>query len=68
MATFRSKEDSVKDQVPLHRLQERIGAFGAMLHMITNRTDAESWILGKLQVSFLKLVSIFSPLPNKTQH
>ncbi|PUU79853.1 hypothetical protein B9Z19DRAFT_1063928 [Tuber borchii] len=38
MATFRSKEDSAKDQVPLHRFQERIGAFRAMIHMIANRS------------------------------
>jgi len=60
MTTFRSKEDSANDQVPLHRLQERVGALLAMLHMIANRTDSESWTLLKLQVSLCKLVSLSS--------
>ncbi|KAG0128938.1 hypothetical protein HOY82DRAFT_621333, partial [Tuber indicum] len=55
MATFRSKEDSAKDQVPLHRFQERIGAFRAMIHMIANRMNLELWALGKLQASLCKL-------------
>ena len=62
MATFRSKEDNARDQVPLHRFQERIGAFRATIHMIANRTDLELRILGKLQTSLHKLVSLFSPL------
>ena len=61
MATFRSKEDSAKDQVPLHRFQERIGAFRAMIHMIANRMELELWTLGKLQTSLYNLVSLFSP-------
>ena len=61
MATFRSKEDSAKDQVPLHRFQERIGAFRAMIHMIANRTESELLALGKFQASLGKLVSPFSP-------
>ena len=60
MATFRSKEDSAKDQVPLHYLQECIGAFGAMIHMIANRMDLELYTLRKLQASLCKLVSPFS--------
>ena len=64
MAIFRSKEESVKDQVPLHHLQECIGAYHAMLHMIANRMDAESWTLGKFQASFLTLVST-TPPPGK---
>ena len=59
MATFRSKEDGARDQVPLHRFQERIGAFRAMVHMIANRTNSELWILEGLQRSLCKLVSIF---------
>ncbi|PUU82948.1 hypothetical protein B9Z19DRAFT_253989 [Tuber borchii] len=55
MATFRSKEESAKNQVPLHRFQERIGAFRAMIHMIANRMDSELWPLGKLQASLCKL-------------
>ncbi|PUU82964.1 hypothetical protein B9Z19DRAFT_1105475 [Tuber borchii] len=55
MATFRSKEDSAKDHVPIHRFQERIGAFRAMIQMISNRMDSESWTLGKLQVALCKL-------------
>jgi len=62
MATFRSKEDSAKDQVPLHHFQERAGAFRAMVHMIANRTDSGSWTLARLQDSLCKLVSVFSPL------
>jgi len=64
MATFRSKEDSAKNQVPLDNHQERIGAFRAMIHMIANRMDGESWIFEKLQAYLCKLVSIFSPLAN----
>ncbi|PUU82961.1 hypothetical protein B9Z19DRAFT_1061393 [Tuber borchii] len=55
MAAFRSKEDSVKDQVPLNRFQERIGAFHAMIEMVSNRMDSELWALGKLQASLCKL-------------
>ncbi|PUU82942.1 hypothetical protein B9Z19DRAFT_965966 [Tuber borchii] len=55
MATFRSKEDSAKDQVPFHLFQERIGAFHAMIHLIANRMELESWALGKLQASLCKL-------------
>ncbi|CAZ79523.1 unnamed protein product [Tuber melanosporum] len=55
MATFRSKEDSVRDRVPLHRFQERVGAFRAMIHMIANRMDLELWTLGKLQASLCKV-------------
>ncbi|RPB03055.1 hypothetical protein L873DRAFT_1841387 [Choiromyces venosus 120613-1] len=57
MATFRSKEDKTKDQVPLHRFQERIGAFRALVHMIANRTstDLESWVFGKLQTGLCEL-------------
>jgi len=65
MATFISKEDSAKDQVPLHHFQERIGTFHAMIQMITNRMDSELWILGKLQASLYKLVSPFSLLAKK---
>ena len=65
MATFRSKEDSARDQVPLHRFQERVGAFRAMIHMIANRTELELRILGKLQTSLHKLVSLFPFLPNE---
>ena len=61
MATFKSKEDSATGQVPLHRFQERIGAFRAVVHMIANRMDSELWTLRKLQVSLCKLVSLFSP-------
>ena len=60
MATFRSKEDSAIDQVPLYWLQEPIGAFCAMIHMIANNMDSELWTLGKLQASLCKLVSLFS--------
>ena len=60
MATFRSREDSDKNQVPLHHFQERIGAFRAMVHMIFNRTESELWILGELQDSLCKLVGLFS--------
>jgi len=62
MATFRSKEDSAKDQVPLHHLQERASTFHAMVHMIANRMDGESWIFEKLEASLCELVSLFSPL------
>ena len=65
MATFRSKEDSVKDQAPLHRFQERIGAICAMIHMVTNRMDSELWTLGKLQCSLCKLVSLPLLWPTK---
>jgi len=65
MAIFRSKEDSAKNQVPLHRLQERTGAFRTMVHMIANRMDGESWIFEKLQARLCKLVSLFSPLANE---
>ena len=60
MATFRSKEDSARDQVPLHRFQERVGAFRATIHMIANRTESELLALVKLQASLGKLVSSFS--------
>ena len=60
MATFRSKEDSARDQVPLHRFQERIGAFRATIHMIANRMELESRALGTLQASLCKLVSLLS--------
>ena len=62
MATFRSKEDSARGQVPLHRFQERIGAFRAVVHMIANRMDSELWTLGKLRDSLCQLVSLFSSL------
>jgi len=62
MATFRSKEDGAKNQVPLHHLQERAGAFHAMVHMIANPMGGESWIFEKLQAYLCKLVSLFSPL------
>ena len=65
MATFRSKEDSAKDQVPLHRFQERVGAFRATIHMIANRTELELRTLRKLQLSLCKLVSLSSPLANE---
>ncbi|PUU79838.1 hypothetical protein B9Z19DRAFT_788872 [Tuber borchii] len=55
MATFRSKEDSAKDQVPLHRFQERVGAFRSTIHMIANRMELESKTLGTLQASLCKL-------------
>ncbi|PUU79857.1 hypothetical protein B9Z19DRAFT_1124564 [Tuber borchii] len=55
MATFRSKEDSAKDEVPLHHFQERIGAFRSMIHMIANRMELELWTLGKLQASLYNL-------------
>ena len=61
MATFRSKEDSAKDQVPLHRFQERIGAFRATIHMIANRVGSELRTLERLQASLHELVSLFSP-------
>ena len=62
MATFRSKEDGAKNQVPLHRFQERVGAFRAVIHMIANRTEWEIWVSRKLQLSLCKIVSLFSPL------
>ena len=62
MATFRSKEDSARDQAPLHSFQERIGAFRAVVHMIVNRTGSELWTLGKLWDSLCKLVGLSSPL------
>ena len=68
MATFRSKEDSVKNQVLLHRFQERVGAFRAMIHMIANRTESELRILGKLQTFLHKLVSLSSPLAKRIQN
>ncbi|KAG0128935.1 hypothetical protein HOY82DRAFT_522130 [Tuber indicum] len=55
MAIFRSREDGAKDQVPLHRFQERIGAFRAMIHMIANRTNLELSTLEQLQASLCKL-------------
>ncbi|PUU80824.1 hypothetical protein B9Z19DRAFT_682159 [Tuber borchii] len=55
MATFRSKEDTAKDRAPLHRFQERIGAFRAMTHMIANCTELELRTLEKLQASLCKL-------------
>lgn len=55
MATFRSKEDSVRDQVPLHGFQERMGAFRAMTHMIANSMNSGLWVLGKLQASVYEL-------------
>ena len=67
MATFRSKEDSERGQVPLHRFQERVGAFRAMIHMISNRTGLELRTLRKLQVTLCKLVSLLSPLANRTR-
>ena len=67
MATFRSKEDSARDQVPLHRFQERVGAFRAMIHMIANRTELELRTLRRLQVTLCKLVSLFSPLANRAR-
>ena len=66
MATFRSKEDSAKDQAPLHRFQERVGAFRATVHMIANRMDSELWTLEKLQASLCKLVSLFPPRQNQS--
>ncbi|PUU82959.1 hypothetical protein B9Z19DRAFT_966094 [Tuber borchii] len=55
MATFRSKEDSAKDQIPLPCSQERIGAFRAMIHMIANRMNSELWALAKFQAFLCKL-------------
>ena len=63
MATFRSKEDSARDQVPLNRFQERIGAFRATVHMIANLTDSELWILEELRDLLGKIVRLFSLLP-----
>ena len=65
MATFRSREDSGRGQVPLHHFQERVGAFRAMIHIIANRTELELRTLGKFQASLHKLVSLFSPLANE---
>jgi len=58
MATFRSREDSARCQVPLRLFQERIGTFHAMVNMIANRVDSESRTLGKIQASLFKLVSL----------
>ncbi|PWW79097.1 hypothetical protein C7212DRAFT_153698 [Tuber magnatum] len=55
MATFRSKEDSAKDQAPLHLLQARIGAFCATIHMMANRMDSELVTAERLQASLRKL-------------
>ncbi|CUS12894.1 unnamed protein product [Tuber aestivum] len=55
MAVFRSKEDSAKDKVPLHRFQERTGAIRAMIHMIANRMDPELSVAGSLQASLCKI-------------
>jgi len=60
MATFKSKEESAKDQVPLHHSQERIGAFRATVQMIANRTGSELWTFEKLQASLCTLVSLSS--------
>ena len=68
MATFRSKEDSAKDQVPLYRFQERTGGFRAMINMIANRTELELRTLRKLQASLHKIVSLFSILGKRTKH
>ena len=68
MATFRSKEDAAKDRVPLHRFQERIGAFRAMTHMIANRAELELQTFEKLQASLRKLVSLSSPLAGEAKH
>ena len=62
MATFKSREDSAKDQAPLHRFQERVGAFRATVHLIANRMDSELRTLEKLQASLRNIVSLFSPL------
>ena len=62
MVTFRSKEDSARGQVPLHRFQERIGAFRAMVHMIANRMDSELWTLEELRDSLCQLVRLSSLL------
>jgi len=59
MATFKSKEDGARNQVPLHRFQERVGAFRAVIHMIANRAELEPRILGTLQASLHKVVSLF---------
>ncbi|PUU82940.1 hypothetical protein B9Z19DRAFT_1190008 [Tuber borchii] len=55
MATFKSREDSAKDQVPLHPFQERICALRAMIHMISNRMGSEVWILEKHSASLCEL-------------
>ena len=62
MAIIRTKEDTAKNQVPLHHFQERIGAFRAMIHTIANRMGSELWTLEKLQASLCKLVSLLPPL------
>jgi len=61
MATFRSKEDSAKGQVPLHHFQERIGTFHAMVHMIANLVGSELRTLGKIQATLFKVVSLPTP-------
>jgi len=68
MAAFRSKEDRVKDQVPVHSLQEPIGAFHVMTHMIANHMNSERWTMKKLQTSLCELVSLFSRLAKGIQH
>jgi len=68
MATFRSKEDGAKNQAPLHRFQERIGAFRAMIHMIANRMELELRTLGKLQTSLYNLVGLLSPSAEEIWH
>ncbi|CUS12892.1 unnamed protein product [Tuber aestivum] len=60
MVTFRSKEDSAKDEVPLYRFQGRICAFHAMIQMISNHTDSESRVMEKLQSSLWKLDQIIA--------
>ena len=62
MAAFRSREDCARDQVPLHRFQERVGAFRATIHMIANRTGLELRAFGNLQASLHKVVSLLSLL------
>ena len=68
MATFRSKEDSDKGQIPVHHFQQRISAFGSVVHMISNRTKSELLALEKLQESLRTLVSLFSTLAKRTQY
>ena len=68
MATFKSKEDSAKDRAPLHRFQERIGAFRALTHMIANLAESELRTLEKLQASLRKLVGLSSPLAGEAKH
>ncbi|PUU79595.1 hypothetical protein B9Z19DRAFT_1081323 [Tuber borchii] len=55
MATFISKEDSARNQVPLYHLQQCTGAFHVTIQMIANRTGSEVWALEKLQASLCKL-------------